>query len=72
MSGPEYDPKLEQRCDACYGRGIVSFPSIRKCAKDGYEMLRCSECKGSGIVTTEFGEEVLDFIRRHIEIGVNQ
>lgn len=26
----------------------------------------CDVCEGTGKITTEFGEEILDFIRRHL------
>lgn len=58
-------PPLEEPCDACGGTG--NSPP----AKPG-EMrasLNCNKCKGHKIAPTAAGRELLDFVKRRLNLG---
>jgi hypothetical protein len=43
----------------------------RYCYKCGYAtQSTCQVCKGTGLVPTDFGNQVLDFVRRHLALEV--
>lgn len=46
--------KLEEECWKCYGTG-----------KSGKVNVDCDGCKGKGSRPTEFGQEILDFVKKY-------
>jgi phage FluMu protein Com len=50
-------PKLEIECPDCKGKRVL---------RDGYGTEKCYNCRGVGIVISEFGEELLEFIRKYL------
>lgn len=46
-----FDPALETQCTVCRGTGYLDY--------------KCEHCDGTGMMLTDFGSEVLSFIRRH-------
>jgi DnaJ-class molecular chaperone len=53
------DIVLEDKCFACNGKGAKSeseFP--------------CWRCEGRGIIITEFGAKVLDFVARNLKLNI--
>lgn len=56
---------LEVVCEQCNGRGT--------CKYDGYfheREVTCLCCGGKCYVLTEFGEKVLEMVKRHLQIEV--
>lgn len=59
------DLELEKKCWCCDGTGEPKMGRPR----DGYtrEDGSCALCKGVGWTTTDLGDKVLDFLRRHVK-----
>ena len=49
------DLELEKECESCSGTGV-------------YHNDRCPDCKGDGVIITEIGAGILDFVLRRINI----
>ena len=52
--------ELETKCEHCDGLGGERI---------GGGWVRCDECAGAGLVPTEFGIQILDFVRRNLTAG---
>lgn len=63
MTDPNKLPDLEVTCPNCQGKGEVKNED-----SDYRRTKTCYECEGYGFVVTEFGEKVLDFVRRRLVI----
>jgi DnaJ-class molecular chaperone len=50
-------PELETKCEDCGGKGF--HPNYAG---------RCYGCHGTGYITTEFGEKVLELMRRNFRL----
>ena len=50
--------QLQVVCSSCKGNGRLVAPSGR--------LLKCGYCDGSGFKLTDFGEEVLEIVRRNL------
>jgi hypothetical protein len=58
-------PALEEPCDACGGTGDAPFGKP-------YEMrasLNCPKCKGHKVAPTEAGRQLLDFVKRRLNLS---
>lgn len=59
---PMADPELEKHCEFCLGYGLWGADHI-----DGtVHWNTCTECDGMGLIPSERGEAVLEFIEKHI------
>lgn len=54
-------PELEKVCDKCNGEG-----RLRQGWDD--EIIKCPFCDGFGTVLTEFGEAVLELIKKRLKV----
>ncbi len=50
---------LETTCEVCNGTGSVEYGMH-------FDSRSCKECHGTGIVPSESGRELLDFIQKHL------
>jgi DnaJ-class molecular chaperone len=48
--------QLEEECRRCYGSGKTG---------DKDKVVDCDSCKGKGSRPTEFGQEILDFVKKY-------
>lgn len=53
-------PDMDRDCEDCRGLGY-------RYAGGGDKKYSCIECDGKGKILTEAGEELIEFIRRHLE-----
>lgn len=53
-------PELEIACEECKGAG-------GKHAEDGW--IPCNKCDGAGVLISDFGKELLEFLQRKLTIG---
>lgn len=58
---------LEKKCASCAGTGQIpdEFSSRRA------DVRPCVDCEGSGLVLTDQGFELLDFIKRRLKVKTN-
>lgn len=56
---------LEETCHWCENGHV--FSDSYDCAD--VTMIQCSVCTGTGIVVTDFGQKVLDFVKKHTAPG---
>ena len=54
---------LERRCEACEGKGRIYGLGMYFDAS-----LECCNCQGRGVVLTDDGTELLEFLKRHLLI----
>lgn len=58
-------PPLEVKCEACSGEGFSTHPHA-----DGRDRRHpCSQCDMRGYVPSEFGEAVLDLVRKYVKVS---
>ena len=58
-------PALEEPCDACNGSGNsppASYGEMRA-------SLNCEKCKGHKVAPTAAGRELLDFLKRRLQVN---
>lgn len=55
--------ELEVTCEDCQGKGKI-MNDIYCPAKE----VACGACDGNGVILTEKGEQMVDFILRHIKV----
>ncbi len=55
-------PPLEIPCPDCGGSGRGRFEEL---------VYDCARCEAKGTITTEFGKEVLRFVRKNLKIEVS-
>ena len=60
----ENDPKLEQKCSRCTGRGKVR---VEPCGVRSNPIIQCPICRGAGTLLTEKGHHLIGFMHRHSE-----
>ena len=67
MSQEQIAKALETECPKCGGEGICPNPKA-----GGDRMILCEECAGAGVVATDFGNQILAFVKRrvHFQVGV--
>jgi hypothetical protein len=54
---------LDKECDYCFGNGKIHY----NIENDEYikEGFKCDNCNGTGYILTCFGQEFIDFLKRH-------
>jgi len=57
-------PSLEKDCEYCNGTGEHEDQRY----DNGY-VPKCNRCNGEGKIPNEFGEYVLEFLKKHISFG---
>ncbi len=55
--------ELEVTCEECQGRGRLMYDMY--CPP---REARCHACEGNGVILTDKGEQMVDFILRHIKV----
>jgi hypothetical protein len=58
-------PDLEGKCWKCWGSGVVPW-------NDHAEVMDCPECGGIGWIPTDDGKRLLDFLKRHLALDVEE
>lgn len=63
--------ELLPECEACGGTGKLENPAMKQRNQGGYgshlvwaSPVDCHYCRGKGVVPTELGETLLEFMRR--------
>jgi DnaJ-class molecular chaperone len=54
---------LEDRCDHCHGYGDIEDE------EHDFELTKCSKCGGKGVIPTEVGKSILEFVKRHLGVS---